>query len=203
MVDMYTRFVAKVAEQQEVTDEGKFSAIVSAFDVLDSQGDVVDRGAFAEAVERVNGGEILPAVWSHHYQDPFSIIGELNQLEEVDKGLRVEGQLDIADNPLAAHVFRQMKRGRLKEFSIGGEIVEWYWAEAQEGQPEAFHIKKLDLWEAGPCFKGANPNTELLSIKSRLRGEAADPKQAQPVQPIRLSFHQRASIHLQAMRLNS
>jgi hypothetical protein len=24
----------------------------------------------------------------------------------------------------------------------------------------------MDLWEAGPCFKGANAETELLSVKS-------------------------------------
>jgi hypothetical protein len=27
-------------------------------------------------------------------------------------------------------------------------------------------IKDIDLWEAGPCFKGANADTELLSIKT-------------------------------------
>jgi hypothetical protein len=27
-------------------------------------------------------------------------------------------------------------------------------------------IKDIDLWEAGPCFKGANDQTELISIKT-------------------------------------
>ena len=29
-----------------------------------------------------------------------------------------------------------------------------------------YEIRKVDLWEAGPCFKGANPDTELLGVKS-------------------------------------
>lgn len=222
VADMYTRYVAKVLEQPEVADEGRFSAIVSAFDVLDSQGDVVDRGAFAESVERVKAGEVLPLVWSHDYRDPFAIIGEITAMEEVEKGLYIEGQLDVDESPMAAQVYRQMKKRRLKEFSIGGEIVEWYWDEPKDA-PASFHIKKLDLWEAGPCFKGANPNTELLSIKARLQREAdpaatdgaegptvivkvvpdldALPK-PQPDEPIRLTFHQRASIQLQAMCLD-
>lgn len=220
MADMYTRFVAKVAEPPEVNETGKFTAIVSAFDVLDSQGDIVDRGAFAEAVEAIKSGEVFPLVWSHDYRDAFAFIGEITAMEEVDKGLYVEAQLDVDDNPLAAHVYRQMKRKRIKEFSIGGEIAEWYWDEPKDA-PAAFHIKKLRLWEAGPCFKGANPNTELLSIKARLLDERPqgdgtktaaataeadtdldDTPQDQPGTPIRLTFQQRAAIKLQAMRLD-
>ncbi|MDO5676513.1 MAG: HK97 family phage prohead protease [Propionibacteriaceae bacterium] len=221
---MYTRLVTKVASYQGTDKEGRFTAIVSAFGVLDSQGDIVDPGAFAETVARVKAGEILPVVWSHDYRDPHAIIGEITAMDETDTGLYIEGRLDIDENPTAAQIFQQMKKGRLKEFSIGGEITRWYWDEPKDG-PAAFHIAGLDLWEAGPCFKGANPNTELLSIKARLQGEPdPDPatartvvvkvvadidaddlqtEQAEPATPTRLTFNQRATHQLQALSLDS
>ena len=162
-----TYLVTKVDTPPE--GEGRFAAIVSVFGNVDSQGDVIDKGAFAATLaDLAASGRSLPILWSHDYYDPDSIIGEAEVIKETDVGLYVEGILDIDDNPRAAQVYRQMVKGRLREFSIGGMVREWAWVEPDDGTDVELHITKLDLWECGPCFKGANPDTELLSVKSRL-----------------------------------
>ena len=149
--------------------EGRFSAIVSVFGNVDSQGDVIDKGAFAATLDDLAAsGRSLPILWSHDYYDPDSIIGEAEVVKETDVGLYVEGVLDIDDNPRAAQVYRQMSKGRLREFSIGGMVREWAWVEPADGADVELHITKLDLWECGPCFKGSILEIELLSVESRL-----------------------------------
>lgn len=144
---------------------GEFEAIVSAFGVLDSQGDIIDQGAFAKSLaEWVIKGRNIPVVWSHQWTDPESFIGEYTSAEETEQGLKLKGVLDIADNPRAARVHKLMTAGRIVEFSIGGAVRDWELVE-KDGDVE-FHLTDIDLWEAGPCFKGANPETELMSVKS-------------------------------------
>lgn len=182
MGNQYARLVTKVAEAGELDGRGTFSALVSVFDILDTQGDVIDKGAFKKSIERVQAGDKMPVIWSHTYSDPHAIIGEITAIKETERGLYVEATLDVDDNPMAAQIHRQMVRGRLKEFSIGGVIEEWYWRESDEG-PDEFHIKSLDLWEVGPCFKGANTETELLSVKSRLAETTKTDATTAPVEP--------------------
>lgn len=170
------QFAADLVEVEATTDEsGRFTALVSAFGVLDSQGDIIDKGAFAKSVERVSGGAVMPVVWSHDYSNPHAIIGEVTELRETDVGLEVDAVLDVEDSELAREVHRHMLKGRIREFSVGGEVTGWEFvspdankaADGEEAFPE-FHITDLDLWEVGPCFKGANPATELMSVKTML-----------------------------------
>lgn len=144
---------------------GEFEAIVSAFGVLDSQGDIIDKGAFTKSLaEWVVKGRNIPVVWSHQWSDPDSFIGEYTSAEETDQGLKLKGILDVQDNPRAARVHKLMEAGRIVEFSIGGQVRDWELVEKDD--TVEFHITDIDLWEAGPCFKGANPETELLSVKA-------------------------------------
>ena len=163
------RFVAKTA----VTDTpGEFTALVSAFGNKDSQGDIIDKGAYADTLAaRAKSGTPLPVIWSHQWQDPESFIGEYTKAEETDKGLLLTGTLDVEDNPRAARVHKLMKSGRVVEFSVSGVVTDDEEVEIKSDDGKTvvgkeYHIKKLDLWEAGPCFKGANSETELMSVKS-------------------------------------
>jgi hypothetical protein len=55
------------------------------------------------------------------------------------------------------------------EFSISGLVREYELIKGEDDEDLWFppmRIKDIDLWEAGPCFKGANANTELLSVKA-------------------------------------
>lgn len=159
-------FTAK-AETTEDGAPGEFEAIVSAFGNEDSQGDIVEKGAFAKSLtEWVDRGRPIPVVWSHQFQDPDSFLGVYSAAEETDAGLKLKGVFDM-DHPKAARVHKLMREGVIVEFSISGLVREYELLKAEDDDwfPPML-IKDVDLWEAGPCFKGANANTELLSVKT-------------------------------------
>jgi HK97 family phage prohead protease len=150
---------------------GEFEALVSVFGNTDSYGDIVEKGAFRETLAdwSVKGAPI-PVVWSHDLTDPDSIIGKIVSAEETDQGLRIKGLLDL-NHPKAARVHQLMRDGLIREFSWSGIVTDSEPVE-KSGDDIAdlfgpMRIKSVDLWEAGPCFKGANPDTELLAVKAR------------------------------------
>lgn len=159
----------------ESTDvPGEFVALVSAFGVTDSQGDIVEAGAFTKTLaEWVLKDRPIPVVWSHDFKDPDSILGQYVESKETEAGLLLRGKLDL-DHERAARVYKLMKDRLIVEFSISGRVRDYEIIESDDEDSwwPSIKIKDIDLWEAGPCFKGANPETELLSIKSdgRLTG---------------------------------
>lgn len=159
--------VAKVAALNE--DEGRFTALVSVFDNLDRHHEIVASGAFDASIAKFEaGGWVLPVVWSHDTWRPDSIIGEAVALRKTDAGLEVEAVLDIAESDTARTVFRHLKRGRIVEFSFSGMVERWSIVQSRDEDDGALRLEEIDLWEVGPCFKGANPDTALLSVKSRV-----------------------------------
>jgi HK97 family phage prohead protease len=164
------KIFAATAEATEGGAPGEFTAIVSAFGNEDSQGDIVEKGAFAKTLaEWTLKGRPIPVVWSHQFNDPDSFLGEYTAAEETDKGLQLTGLLDL-DHAKSARVYNLMKRGVIVEFSISGLVRDYELIEKDEESDgwwmPPMLIKDIDLWEAGPCFKGANAETELISIKS-------------------------------------
>jgi HK97 family phage prohead protease len=166
-------FTAK-AETPEDGRPGEFEALVSVFGNEDSQGDVVEKGAFTNTLkEWADRGRPVPVVWAHQFQDPESFLGHYLSLEETDAGLKVRGLLDM-EHPKAERVWKLMKTGVVVEFSISGRVRDYELIRKDDAEDAdewddwflPMRIKDIDLWEAGPCFKGANPGTELLSIKS-------------------------------------
>lgn len=147
-------------------ETGVFEAMVSVFGNKDHHGDIVEQGAFTRTLaEWVLKERPLPVVWSHKVSDVESILGKYLEAKEVDEGLYVKGQMDLT-HAKSVRVFELMKQGLVSEFSWSGEIREYELIEDEDSWWPALKILDVDLWEAGPCFKGANPDTELLSIKS-------------------------------------
>jgi HK97 family phage prohead protease len=150
---------------------GQFTALVSAFGNEDSQGDIVEAGAFTKTLtEWEDRGRPIPIVWSHQFQDPEAFLGVYTAAEETEAGLLLTGQLDL-DHPRAARVHQLMRSGVIVEFSISGQVRDYELIEKDDDDDGGWwmppmRIKEIDLWEAGPCFKGANPETELLSVKA-------------------------------------
>lgn len=169
MAVVHKTFAAKVtpAAKDSGDPEGTFEALVSVFGNKDHGGDVVEAGAFTKTLhEWALKERPIPLVWSHKYNEVENFIGEIVSIEETEQGLKIKGLLDI-DQPRAARIHQLMKRGLLTEFSWSGLVREYEWLEDDEDDWwPGMKILDVDLWEAGPCFKGANPDTELLSIKS-------------------------------------
>ena len=145
----------------EVTGEnkGEFEAYAAVFGNKDLHGDVIVKGAFAETIKQWNAsGKALPVYWSHRVDDPEYCIGSALALEEDEHGLKISGRLDL-DNPKGAQAYRLMKDGRVNNLSFMFDVVDW------EEKDEFTELKELKLYEVSVCVYGANPETEVLSVK--------------------------------------
>lgn len=164
--------------------KGQFTALVSVFGNVDSLGEVVMPGAFTDTLAQWQAkGDPIPVVWSHQWSDPMSHIGEVLEAKETDQGLEVTAQLDMS-NPTAVQVFKLLKDRRVTEFSYAGEESDFKVVDSPEGP--IIQVGKVDLIELGPCLKGANPATVLMSTKSQDetgQPEAETPDKDEPTDP--------------------
>lgn len=145
--------------------KGQFTALVSVFGNVDSLDEVVMPGAFRETLAAWQAkGDPIPVVWSHQWGDPMAHIGEVLEAKETTQGLEVTAQLDMS-NPSAVQVFKLLKDRRVKEFSYAGEESDFNVVDGPDGRT-IIQVGKVDLIELGPCLKGSNPATMLLSTKA-------------------------------------
>lgn len=71
-----------------VADDGSFEGYASVFGNTDSDGEVIDKGAFTRTLAHKNG--VVPILWQHDRHEP---IGWNAFAEEDDHGLKVKGRL--------------------------------------------------------------------------------------------------------------
>lgn len=162
----------KAPDQQQPgeADDGTFEAIVATYDI-DSFGDKIVPGAFADTLKTwKDSGNPIPVIWSHLSHDPDCHVGAVLEAEERDgQGLWVRGQFDL-DHAKAAQVYRLLKSRRVTQFSFAYDIDEGALIEKGEDEPY-YELRKLRLYEVGPCLIGVNQNTELLDVKSATGGD--------------------------------
>lgn len=144
---------------------GEFIALAAVFGNVDSYGDRMVKGAFADTLAAWStSGDPIPVIWQHNWADPFAHIGTVLWARETDEGLLYKGKLDIETNPFAAQVYGLMKGRRVTQQSFGFDVREH--AEVEIDGRYAWDILKVDLFEVGPCLVGVNQATNLLDIKS-------------------------------------
>lgn len=156
----------KAVGEDDALDEGVFEAIVSVFGNVDSYGDRVVKGAFADTLaEWESSGDPIPVYWSHRMDDPDYNIGHVIEAKETDEGLWVKAQMDL-EGPKAQQVYRLLKGRRVTQFSFAYDIDEYQVVKTADDSDSVWELTKLKLYEVGPTPIGANQETELLSVKS-------------------------------------
>lgn len=154
----------KAAPTEEEAPAGRIEAYASVFDTVDSYGDVVRRGAFADTLkEWSDSGKTIPLLYGHNFSDPFMNIGGVVEASEDERGLKITADLDM-DNPSAAQVFNLISKGRLSEMSFAFNYRDAGPA-AVDGE-EIFEVRSVELFEVSVVPIGANRETEILSAKS-------------------------------------
>lgn len=145
-------------------EPGEFTALVSVFGNVDSYGDVVMPKAFERTLKEWSAsGFPIPVYWGHNLADPDYNIGSVLEAVETERGLQVRARLDMG-SPKAPQVYRLLKGGRVKEFSFGYSVRDAGWGE--KGGTEVYELRDIDLYEVSVVPVGANPATELHSIKA-------------------------------------
>jgi HK97 family phage prohead protease len=153
-----------LGEFKALSEPGTFEAVVAVFNNVDFGGDRIEHGAFSKSLEEwKERNRSVPVLWSH---DKETVpIGVVSEAVETGEGLKVKARLFIDDNPLAKSVHAAMKGGALEEFSFGYGVRQK--KDVVEGGRKVRVLKDLHLGEISPVFAGMNPETRLLSVKSR------------------------------------
>jgi HK97 family phage prohead protease len=153
--------------QTEARDEGIVEAIVSVFSNVDRQQECIRPGFFKESLAR----KLPKGVWSHQWDMPIAKTLEARELEPGDSllpppiahlgGLFVKGQFNL-ETTAGREVFSNIKFGIIDEFSIGYEVTE----DALDKKSGVRELISGTLFEWSPVLVGANPETQLLSVKT-------------------------------------
>lgn len=150
--------------------EGQFTGYASVFGNVDSYGDVVLKGAFADSIKSwSDSGRIMPCLYGHNMTDPFYNIGSVTDAVEDDRGLKVTVQLDM-DNHLAVQTYRLLKGRRLSQMSFAYDVVEAN--NATRDGVKVTELIRLDLHEVSVVPIGANRETDITDVKSGKAPEA-------------------------------
>lgn len=156
--------------------DGQFEAYASVFGNVDSYGDVVVKGAFADTLAEWKASDNrLPALFGHRFDDPDYNIGHVEEAIEDDHGLKVRVQLDL-DSPKAAQVYRLLKGRRISQMSYAYDVLEGGPAKSEE-LGDYYELRKLKLHEVSVVPIGANQETEVLGVKALTDAITAGMKQ--------------------------
>ena len=134
---------------------GRFAGYASVFDVVDSQRDIILRGAFNQTLK----GRIasIKMLWQHQQSEP---IGVFDDIFEDAHGLYVEGRL-LLDVQRAKEAYALLKSGALSGLSIGYSPVK-YRIDAQTG---IRILSEVDLWEVSLVTFAANEAAGVTVLK--------------------------------------
>lgn len=142
-------------------DTGRFAGYASVFNGVDSYGDTIQKGAFAETLSS-NG--IPKMFFNHNWDMP---IGKYLIAQEDTNGLYVEGEFTPGMN-LSSEVRAAMKHGTIDGLSIGGYLRKGDYEETSNGR--VIHSWS-NLMEISPVVFPADAaaRVDLESVKADLK----------------------------------
>lgn len=138
-------------------DKMQFAGYASTFGGVDSYGDTIIPGAYADTLK--DRERPVRMRWNHY----GPIIGKWLSLVEDKKGLYVEGEL-TPGHSVAANVYASMKHGAIDGMSIGYMAEKT--VETNGGSSRELH--KVKLFEISPVEEPADINAKVDSVKSAL-----------------------------------
>lgn len=160
------------------TDEMSFEGYGAVFGNVDSYGDVIAPGAFADTLAGAKQSNQWPAMLMQHGgflggAEDMTPVGIWTDLVEDGTGLRATGRL--ADTPRGREAYTLLKmqpRPALTGLSIGYTPKEW----SPRTKPEEPRrtLKKVELWEVSLVTFPANPKARISNVKSCLTERDAE-----------------------------
>jgi len=146
-------------KQASIDAAGVFKGYASTFNgPVDSFGDVIAAGAFAETLKKHKSDGTSPALlWSH---SPSDVIGRWTSLTEDAHGLQAVGKLTL-DTVKGSEAYALMKDGALG-LSIGFAAVKSKYDRASKTNT----LSKIKLFEVSLVGIAANPAAKITHVKS-------------------------------------
>jgi uncharacterized protein len=135
-------------------DEGEFTGYGSVFDVIDSQGDRITKGAFTQSL----AARMPKMLWQHNMAEP---IGRWIDAREDSKGLYLRGKLTVGTSR-GRDAYALIKDGAMNGLSIGYRVATG--GAAREGNVRV--LKSVELYEVSLVTMPALDVATLESVKS-------------------------------------
>jgi len=161
---IYKNTSLPVADVDE--SKGIVTLYASAFGNVDSDGDIIEKGAFSKTIQERGPQSPRPRIKHLFQHDRYNPIGTPLAMVQDENGLLIDSKVsDIRDGDY----IKLYRDGVITEHSIGFEIIKSEMAENKEYQL----IKEVKLWEYSSVTWGANENTPVVGMKSEMKAEFA------------------------------
>ena len=144
-------------EVKTISEEGSFTGYAAIFNNVDLGGDKIIPGAFKKTL-RANKGKV-PVYADHHTH-----IGWNLKAKEDEKGLLVEGQINL-DVQLGREKHALMKQAHEIGAQIGLSIG--YSTAAREYEKDVRILKELNLFEYSVTAIPMNPKASVTAVKNK------------------------------------
>jgi HK97 family phage prohead protease len=135
----------------------------SAFDIKDSDNDIIRKGSFAKSISEIGpsstGNRKIAHLRNHEWDEQ---IGLPSKMEEDDFGLLVVSKLGRSDN--GKNALLDYEDGILREHSIGFNYVDGKIQWVPEADGGYFNITELKLFEVSGVTFGANEFTPVIAM---------------------------------------
>lgn len=157
---MNTKSLARVEVKD--ADSGEVEAVFATLNVIDSDGDVTVKGAFAD------GTSVVISAYGHTSWQGKTPVG-VGTIHEVGEEAILKGQffMDTTEGRDTFSVVKQLGSKGLQEFSYGYDPVKFSFGDF-EGQQVRF-LETLKVHEVSPVLVGAGVGTRLLTAKSGMK----------------------------------
>jgi HK97 family phage prohead protease len=154
-------------EIKDIDSENRSVAIyLSKFDVIDSDFDVIKRGAFTKSIREhgVDSPSNRKIAFLRHH-DWMQQIGKFTRLEEDNVGLFAIGYL--GNSTAGNDAWNDYNDGIIREHSIGFRYIADKIKFIEDASTEIggfYQINELQLWEGSAVTFGANDQTNVVEI---------------------------------------
>jgi len=157
------KMIFKQTQLGDLIDADEKAGIVkgygSVFGNVDSDGDIINRGAYKKTIEE--NGNRVKYLYQHDMDKP---LGKMVHLEEDDKGLIFEAQIPKAQ--LGKDVVELMKAGVITENSVGILPVQ-----KEMGHDGYRHLNEVKLFEISAVTLAANDQAMIMDVKGNVDPE--------------------------------
>jgi len=143
---------------------GTFVGYGNVFDVEDSYGDTMKKGAFARTIDAWKAADApLPMLFQH---DMYQPIGGYRDLSEDGKGLRAKGSL-LLDIERARDTYHLLKAKVIRKLSIGFSTEDFEAVKDEKGKVIPFkrNLTEVRLWELSPVLWAACDPAVIDGVK--------------------------------------
>lgn len=168
--DLELKFARFDAEALQVTNGTEIAGYASLFGSCDQGGDIVEKGAYAASLKRLDAtGRRVRMLWQHNPAEP---IGIWDEVREDARGLFVKGRL-LRDVARAREAAALIEAGAIDGLSIGYRTLR----ATKDGQGRRL-LSEVELWEVSlvtfPMLAEARISAGTKALAAKVNADLRD-----------------------------